>query len=85
LIEKLLDAGCRLENLVAKVFGGGKVLGESVSHFKVGERNTEMAKRLLSENTIPVVAASTGGDRGRRILFNTYTGDVLHQYINHRD
>lgn len=85
LIQNLLAQNCQIENLVAKIFGGGNVLGESVSLFKVGERNVILAEQLLADNNIPVVAASTGGDRGRRILFNTVSGEVLHQYINKRN
>ena len=84
LIEDLLQLRCQRENLVAKVFGGGNVLGESVSMFRVGERNVTLALQLLEENKIPVIASSTGGDRGRKILFNTFSGEVLQQYINKR-
>ena len=81
LIEGLLKSGCKKHHLLAKVFGGGNVLGESVSFFRVGERNVAVALSLLAENKIAVAASSTGGERGRKILFNTYTGEVLQQYI----
>jgi len=84
LIDSLMTLNCQRDNLVAKIFGGANVLGESVSMFRVGERNTNLAKQLLEERNIPVVAASTGGDRGRKILFNTTTGEVLHRYLNRR-
>jgi chemotaxis protein CheD len=84
LIERLLKFGSKKHDLVAKVFGGGNVLGESVSFFRVGERNVTIAMRLLEENKITVVASSTGGDRGRKIIFNTGTGEVLQQYIQKR-
>ena len=81
LIDALLKLGSKKNHLVAKVFGGGNVLGESVSHFRIGERNVAVALHLLEENKIEVVASSTGGGLGRRIRFNTYTGEVLQQYI----
>lgn len=82
LIDDLVGMGADKKNLVAKVFGGGNVLGESISFFRVGERNVALALQLLGEKKIPVVASSTGGNRGRKIIFNTYTGKVLQQYIN---
>lgn len=85
LIEELLNNGSRKKDLVAKVFGGSYVLGDRVSLFRVGERNISLALCLLEENNIPVVASSTGGDRGRKILFNTFSGEVLQQYINKRE
>lgn len=84
LLDDLAKLHCEKKNLVAKVFGGGNVLGESVSMFRVGERNITIAFRFLEELGIPIVASSTGGDRGRKILFNTYTGEVRQQYINKR-
>jgi len=81
LIDALLKLGSKKNHLVAKVFGGGNVLGESVSLFRIGERNVAVALHLLGENKIEVVASSTGGTMGRRIFFNTYTGEVLQQYI----
>lgn len=82
LIEELTDKGAEQRSLIAKVFGGGNVLGENSSLFKIGERNVGLALKLLGENNIPVIASSTGGNRGRKILFNTFTGKVLQQYIN---
>ena len=84
LIEDLLGSGSKKENLIAKVFGGGNVLGQSNSFFRVGERNVAIALRLLQENQIAVTASSTGGDRGRKIRFNTSTGEVWQQYIDKR-
>ncbi len=81
LIEEMLIAGSRKSNLIAKVFGGGKVLGKTISMFHVGERNISVAHRLLEEYKIPIVASSTGGDKGRKIFFNTKTGEVLQQYL----
>jgi chemotaxis protein CheD len=81
LIEGLLKLGSKKHDLMAKVFGGGNVLGESVSFFRVGQRNVAITMRLLEENDIVLAASSTGGERGRKILFNTCTGEVLQQYI----
>ena len=81
LIDEMLIAGSRKSNLIAKVFGGGKVLGKTISMFHVGERNISVAHRLLEEYKIPIVASSTGGDKGRKIFFNTKTGEVLQQYL----
>ena len=84
LIDALVQLKCKKENLIAKVFGGGSVLGESMSSFHIGERNASLAFQLLDELGISVAASSTGGNRGRKILFNTFTGEVLQQYINRR-
>lgn len=83
LIDELIKIGASKSNLVAKIFGGGKVLAD-VKSFHIGERNIAIAYKILDEERIPVVASSTGGDRGRKIIFNPLTGDVLQKYLNKR-
>lgn len=82
LIEELLKYGSKKNNLIAKVFGGGNILADHGASFRVGERNVLLALHLLQEKKIPIVASSTGGNSGRKIMFNTFTGEVLQQYIN---
>ena len=82
LVEKLLAMGSRKEDLVAKMFGGGDMLeGSNGSGYMIGERNIRMARLVLEEKGIPVVASSTGGKRGRKILFFTDTGEVRHKFL----
>ncbi len=77
LIRAMLDRGCTRERLVAKVFGGGNVIGSSQGAITVGERNIAVAWDLLRDAGIPIVASDVGGDSGRKIIFNTRTGTVL--------
>ena len=83
-IEKLLEAmyglGCKKENLVAKVFGGGEVI-DTGSHFHIGVRNIETAFEMLRMQGIPVVAKSVGGTQGRKLDYDTDTGVVRQRYI----
>lgn len=81
LIFELLDGGSQKKDLIAKIFGGGSMLGEGNPVFQTGEKNIAVAGRLLKEFGIPVAASSTGGERGRKIWFNISTGEVLQQYI----
>lgn len=81
LIERMLLVGCRKENLVAKVFGGGEVIETNLSNFRIGERNIAIAKELLAEHRIPIVAQSVGGKNGRKLLFVTSSGEVLQKII----
>ncbi len=47
----------------------------------IGERNIRVARIMLEERNIPIVASSTGGKRGRKILFFTDTGEVRHKFL----
>lgn len=77
LIEKLVQAGCSKTNLRAKVFGGASVLDSSGGFLNVGERNIRYAEAALEEARIPVAGRDVGGTCGRKILFETDSGDVF--------
>lgn len=79
-LEKLAMLGSRKENLEAKVFGGGEVLN-SGNTFSIGQRNFELAINSLKEEKVKIKAQSLGGDLGRKIIFNTFTGEVKMRYI----
>ncbi len=81
LTEKMLQLGCKKNNLVAKVFGGGEVITVTSSSMHIGERNIMVAEEMLQEQNIPIIGRSTGGKNGRKIIFNTHTGAVLQCYI----
>lgn len=82
MLEKVLFYGADMKNLKAKVFGGAEVLKTSNCHFKIGSLNIEMAKSFLRESEIPILSSDTGGNLGRKITFNTSTGDVFSKRID---
>jgi chemotaxis protein CheD len=82
LIEKMLLMGSDKRNLKAKVFGGGEVIETTIKQFVIGERNIKIAFELLEEYKIPVIAKCIGGKSGRKIEFNTASGEVKHKFID---
>lgn len=82
LLEKLETLGCSKTNLQAKIFGGGEILEFGNDQFHIGERNINAAYKLLHEAGIPITGQSVGGKLGRKIQFNTETGNVMMKYIN---
>lgn len=85
LYERMLQLGCKKENLQAKIFGGGEVIETMSNHFNIGLRNIEIANSILKELKIPIVAESVGGKQGRKILMNTETGEVKMRFIPKRE
>jgi chemotaxis protein CheD len=81
LLESMVSMGSKKEHLVAKVFGGGAVIETSYSQFNIGERNISTAFDILKEYRIPIISQSTGGKLGRKIIFNTSTGEVVQRYV----
>jgi len=76
LIEKVrgLAGGGKL---IAKVFGGASMWAQSTGALAVGERNVELALRVLEEQRIQIVGKDLHGEMGRKIIFDTQTGSVL--------
>src|SRR5512133_271403 len=81
LYEKMLSLGCSQYNLVAKVFGGGNIIEANIAQFMIGDRNISVAKDVLSELLIPIISQSIGGTHGRKLQFNTSTGEVKQKII----
>jgi chemotaxis protein CheD len=82
LLERMVQLGARRENLKAKIFGGGELIESGPNGTLIGERNIRVARMILEEKKIPVVASSTGGRKGRKILFFTDSGEVRHKFLD---
>ncbi|MDP1531978.1 MAG: chemoreceptor glutamine deamidase CheD [Rubrivivax sp.] len=76
LINQLLKAGARRENLEAKVFGGGNVL-RGFTSMNVGERNAQFVRDYLHTENIRIVAEDLNDVHPRKVYFFPATGRVL--------
>ena len=80
IIKRMKAFGSDDANIKAKVFGGSEI-GDLQGAFNIGERNVALAKKLLQKEKIAIISSSLGGQRGRKIVFHTATGDVFIKYI----
>ncbi|SFV08320.1 chemoreceptor glutamine deamidase CheD [Pseudoduganella namucuonensis] len=76
LINDLLKAGARRENMEAKVFGGGAVL-KGFTAINVGERNAAFVQSFLRNEKIRIVAEDLNDIYPRKVYFFPRTGKVL--------
>lgn len=76
LINELLKAGARRENLEAKVFGGGNVLRGFIA-INVGERNAQFVRSYLRAEGIRIIAEDLNDIHPRKVYFFPRTGRVL--------
>ncbi|MFN3752078.1 MAG: chemoreceptor glutamine deamidase CheD [Thiobacillus sp.] len=76
LINQILKAGGRRENLEAKVFGGGNVL-RGFTQINVGERNAAFVRSFLRNENIRILAEDLNGIYPRKVYFFPATGRVL--------
>lgn len=80
MIENMQNVGCNLLNIEAKLFGGANIHDTQLENMMVGKKNVLIAKELLKQHRIPIVAEDTGGSVGRRILMHSDLGKVLMRY-----
>ncbi len=79
LLKLMIKEGAVPQRMVAKIAGGAcmfQMSGKSAIG-NVGARNTETAKRMLSELRIPLVAEDTGLNYGRTVELHCATGEFV--------
>lgn len=84
MLDMFHRAGIQNNEIEVKMFGGASVLqaGCDVQHDRwVGNANIIAAREVLKETRLKLIAESVGGLRGRKIIFNTQTGAVLHKHL----
>jgi chemotaxis protein CheD len=78
LLERFRRLGIPTSRLKVKVFGGADVLANSRrdGYVTIGKQNTMAALETLGWQNIKPSVTETGGDRGRKLVFVTNTGEV---------
>jgi two-component system, chemotaxis family, protein-glutamate methylesterase/glutaminase len=85
IIKTLMVIDRDPRNFRAQLFGGGAVLGPLGSGSHIGERNIEVARRVVEAAAITIDHEDVGGTSGRRIDFDTGTGTVECRVIRGTD
>ncbi len=80
LIENMLNIGCHINNMEAKIFGGANIHESNLETMMIGKKNILIAQELLSEYRIKITAKDIGGTIGRRIMMQSDTGKILLKY-----
>lgn len=78
LLSQLVGLGATRDRLHAKLFGGASGLcgAPPAGEVALGWRNVEAARRLLRDAAIEVVAEDVGGGKGRKLVFETDSGNA---------
>lgn len=74
LIKIMEDAGSQRGDLVAQVTGGA--YPEEAQGTDLGVANIQVAREILTRRGIRVVSEDVGGSIGRKIIFDTHTGQL---------
>lgn len=78
ILNKIKSMKIPVDGLEIKLFGGANMMHE-VSKYSigVGDKNIEVVLSLIKKNGLFLKARDVGGRYGRRVIFNTTTGEVL--------
>ncbi|WNQ14229.1 chemotaxis protein CheD [Paenibacillus aurantius] len=76
LIRLMVSRGASVKRLESKMAGGSQMFAFSTGSdsMRIGPRNAESCKTMLSKYAIPLMAEDTGGNHGRTIEFDCSTG-----------
>ena len=80
IVARLFHRGVGRHEIECKVFGGASAL--FAEEMSVGRRNVETAFVTLAELGLRVAASNVGGERGRKIVFTTRTGEIFVRLLN---
>ena len=77
LIDEILAAGVRKNNIVAKIAGGAQMFSftGSSNTMKIGEKNVIAVKASLQRHNIRILAEDTGGNFGRTVQLDLTNGE----------
>lgn len=72
LLAGLLDMGSVPKDIKAKVFGGAALFANPDRYAtSLGAKNVAAAHRMMAQASIPIIGQDTGGQHGRKIIFDT--------------
>lgn len=83
LLNKFYKNQSDKKDLEANIIGGSLILENQNEIFFIGDRNVDIAFRILREKNIYINITETGGNKGRTVTFNTHNGD-LHIKIHNK-
>ena len=82
LVQGLLDLGATTSRLRARVIGGACVMGTQTDRSDhLGLRNASVGLAELIEMGIGIVEQKIGGNRGRRVQFDTRDGSISVRWL----
>ena len=75
LFDGMYRRGCKKENLIVKVAGGG-TLHDEKGMFKIGQRNHTILRKLFWKNGVVIDAEDVGGSKSRTVRLYIADGTV---------
>jgi chemotaxis protein CheD len=80
MIKLLVNMGGNKANFRSHIVGGAR--NSTIQSSSIGENNVTVAKKILKENFIDIITVDTGGDMGRKVIFDNETGEIVIYKVN---
>jgi len=80
MVKRFTRIGALLREIEVKIFGGADMFAarpDSNGPVTVGKQNIATAMRIIKKEGLRIVSSDVGGVQGRKIFFNTRSGEVL--------
>ncbi len=74
LINMILAQDSKKNHLEAQIFGGAYI--PQKNNQDIGRDNVKMARHILSKSKIQIISEDVGGEKGRKVVFNTSTNEI---------
>lgn len=82
LIRKFLASGSTVQNLEASIIGGAFIIFDEKEIFFIGDRNADIASQILKKTGIKIKSINTGGEHGKKVIFNTGRNQSIIQSLD---
>jgi chemotaxis protein CheD len=74
LIRMMVEDGSQKKNLEAQIIGGAH--NPDYCKKDIGRENIRIAKQILTKEGITLTSEDTGGNKGRKVIFNSCTNEL---------
>ena len=74
MIRMMENDGSQKKHLEAQIIGGAH--NARISDKNIGRENLKMALKVLQREKIIIVSRDEGGEKGRKVVFNTHTNEL---------
>jgi chemotaxis protein CheD len=85
MLAQFEKIGIKRGDLDVKIFGGSEIFYNNKkykSSISVGKKNIEAAMKTILEQDLKLKAWNVGGNKGRKVIFYTDTGEVFTKFVN---
>jgi chemotaxis receptor (MCP) glutamine deamidase CheD len=81
MLNRIVTWGANLKNLNVFVYGGSSMFENASQSFYIGQKNIEFALDFFFQKEMVINLNETGGNFGRKIVFDTSAGIITCSYL----